>query len=285
MRDLASRVRFDAERRVMEIDLTDLALATPEDVAALYDLLDAQVEAAGGRWFFLINYLNCRIEPAAWVSFATRGKRLNVLHSLGTVRYNTVEETGAEIARRADAEAFEANLVANRQAALDKLAALRAAGPAEAPTPCAAAPSTPVAEIEAARSAGDPVFDPRIRFDPAAEIMEADFEGLRFCDSQMVDALYDRIEERIAITGRERWFFLVNYRDCQVFPEAWIAYAHRGKRLNVKHSLGSVRYAASTATADAIAARAARERFDPNLFPSRAAALAKIQEMRGASVV
>ena len=73
--------------------------------------------------------------------------------------------------------------------------------------------------------------------------MEADFSDLVLRRSRIaVGTFYDTIEQLIAQTGREKWFFLVNYRNCRIMPSAWLAHSQRGKRLNATHSLGTVRY-------------------------------------------
>ena len=69
--------------------------------------------------------------PEAWGAFANRGKKANLKHSLGTVRYDASPETAEEIRRKADSEAFDPNLCASREAALRRVAVMReAAGPA-----------------------------------------------------------------------------------------------------------------------------------------------------------
>ena len=252
----------------MQIDLTDLVLQDSSSVGALYDMLERHAAATGVKWFFLINYLNCRIYPEAWVTFANRGKKFNIAFSLGTVRYNTEDETNTEILRRASEEKFDANLVATREAALAKLAKMRADYFKRHPEP------KPVEKSLLAE------FDRRISFDHDANIMEADFSNFSFTDSRIVNAFYDAIGRRISESGRDKWFFLVNYRNCEVHPQAWFAHAHRGWRMNSAHSLGSARYAASDSAASSIRKRADTETFDPNLFPTREEALRKIEEMR-----
>lgn len=122
-------------------------------------------------------------------------------------------------------------------------------------------------------------FDPRIRFHDEQQIMEADFSGFLFDSSETVNRFYDRIEERIAQTGEELWFFLVNLCDTRIDTSAWFAYARRGKALNLAHSMGSVRFDASDVTRAQIERDANTERFDPNLFASRDDALARLAEL------
>ena len=54
--------------------------------------------------------------------------------------------------------------------------------------------------------------------------------------------------------------------------------------MNVKYSLGTVRYDASPDTADEIRRKANTESFDPNLCTSRGAAIERITEMRALGV-
>lgn len=119
-------------------------------------------------------------------------------------------------------------------------------------------------------------IDRRIGFDPAAEVMQIDFTGLSFERSAEVNAFYDRIEERIAETGENLWFFLVIYSQARFDTPAWVAHARRGKALNLAHSMGSVRVDASDITRRQIEHAAGTEAFDPNLFADRASALAAL---------
>lgn len=119
-------------------------------------------------------------------------------------------------------------------------------------------------------------IDKRITFDDAREIMEIDFDGVRLEDSAAVNAFYDRIEERIAETGQDKWFFLINYRNSHIDVDAWFSYARRGKALNMAHSQGSVRYDASDITRKQISRDAGTANFDPNLFADRESAIARL---------
>ncbi|MCI4663964.1 MAG: hypothetical protein MRY74_04510 [Neomegalonema sp.] len=269
-RPLSDRILFDHDASVLEIDLSDLTLADETAVAQLYNHLELKLRDTGRKWFFLINYLRCRIYPEAWVSFANRGKRLNETYGLGTVRYNTEDEVGREITRRAGAEAFEANLANNRATAKERLDRLRSAHAAETARRVRAAEPSPLL----GRMEG------RISFDADTAIMDVDFSDLVFSSGADVTAVFDYTEAAIARSGRNKWWFLINYRNCSIEFGAWVAYASRGKRLNVAHALGSVRYAATEEAAAEISDRSRREGFDANLLESRDAALARIDQMR-----
>jgi len=134
-------------------------------------------------------------------------------------------------------------------------------------------------ETETRQSVSDAELDRRITFYHAEQIMEADFSDFHFDSSEIVNRFYDRLEEGIAQSGEELWFFLVNLNGTRIDPCAWTAYSRRGRSLNLAHSMGSVRFDASEETARQIRRAANTEAFDPNIFSERNAALARIAEM------
>ena len=81
----------------------------------------------------------------------------------------------------------------------------------------------------------------RVTLDPAAEIAELDFAGITFDSAETVNRVFDAIEETVVASNR-RWWFLVDYTGCHVFPEAWIAFAHRGKKVRVEWGYGTIRF-------------------------------------------
>ena len=128
--------------------------------------------------------------------------------------------------------------------------------------------------IESVESLDQGEYAGRINVLEDIEVIEIDFSEFVFSNSNVVNEFYDAIDGVIRSTGRS-WFFLVNNRDCSIWPEAWVAFAHRGKKVAVNHSLGTVRYAERPDSDDASDAP-----FDPDLFASREAALAKIEELK-----
>ncbi len=115
--EYAARIHFLDEQQVVEVDFSDVVFSSSREVNALYDELDRRVEASGQRWYFLVNYRNCRIWPEAWVAFAHRGKKVNVSYSLGTVRYGeSGESRAASHGEQADA---------SRELALARIDAMR----------------------------------------------------------------------------------------------------------------------------------------------------------------
>ena len=119
----------------------------------------------------------------------------------------------------------------------------------------------------------------RIIFHDAMETLEVDFSNKTFGNAADVDAFYDEADRLLAATGR-RWYFLINYADCVIAPEAWDRYATRGKQTNIAHGLGTVRVGASEQTREAIRQQAGREMFRANMYATRDQAMLALGEMR-----
>ena len=100
------------------------------------------------------------------------------------------------------------------------------------------------------------------------EAIEVDFSNFEFSSSKLVNEFYDTVERFVQATGRS-WYFIVNYNNTSIWPEAWVAFAHRGKKINVNYSLGTVRYVDGEADGNAT-----------DTFESRERALAHIDEIR-----
>lgn len=119
-------------------------------------------------------------------------------------------------------------------------------------------------------------IDSRIIFHDEHEIIEVDFTGLHLRSQPEVNAFYDRVEDRIAASGHDQWFLAVNYSNSRIDPDAWFAFARRGKTLNMAHSMGTVRFDVSEETRRQIENASGTEAFDPNLFASRAEAFERL---------
>jgi hypothetical protein len=118
------------------------------------------------------------------------------------------------------------------------------------------------------------LYDERIQFFADLQIIEVDFSDFVFSNSKIVNDFHDRLDQLIESTG-ERWYIVVNYHHCSIWPEAWVAFAHRGKKTNVSYSLGTVRYFnASAVDGDSPLFS------DPDLHTSRDEALAHIEQLR-----
>ena len=63
----------------------------------------------------------------AWVSYAQRGKKLNIASSLGSVRFDTSPETEAEIRSHAKNQEFRANIRSSRKEALQRIEEMKKA--------------------------------------------------------------------------------------------------------------------------------------------------------------
>lgn len=116
------------------------------------------------------------------------------------------------------------------------------------------------------------VYQARLQLHRDLDMVEVDFSEFKFTSSTIVNEFYDAIEAEFEAGGGE-FYLLVNFQNCSIWPEAWVAFAHRGKRLNVNYSLGTVRYAE---TDDAESA----ENTNPDILSSREAALAEIEQIK-----
>ena len=121
-------------------------------------------------------------------------------------------------------------------------------------------------------------FADRLSFIDDHEAVELDLGDLEFFSSAWVNAFYDVAEQLIRAAGR-KWFVIVNYRRCRIWPEAWVAFAHRGKKLNVGYSLGTFRYVErdSDGTVDGLTDSSLTR---SDTFTSRRAALAHVDSQR-----
>ena len=124
--------------------------------------------------------------------------------------------------------------------------------------------------------AGDSRFADHVRFFDDLEVVEVDFAGVEFNSSKTVNEFFDVVEKMVEATGR-LWYFLVDYGGCSVWPEAWVAFAHRGKRMNVAFSRGTVRYDESAGNGVERPGE-----FDPPYLGTREAALDRIEQMKSA---
>ena len=263
--EIDKRIHFIDDLEVMEADFSNLHLASSAEVNAFYDRLEERISDTGqDQWFFLVHYSGSRIDPGAWFAFSHRGKTLNKAHSMGSVRVDASDETRRQIERAAGTEAFDANLFADRDSALARIAQL---------------PSRRRQKVVHIPNYSRADFEARLAFRADDQIMDVDFSDLTFYHSRDVDDFYDFAQEQIEASG-QRWYFLVNYNNCKIMPEAWVEFAKRGKALNIGGSLGSVRYATGSETEEEIRLRAQSQGFRPNVRNTRAEAIARIDEMK-----
>ena len=109
-------------------------------------------------------------------------------------------------------------------------------------------------------------FSKRIRIASEPEVVELDLSEFEFSSTDLVNEFYNEVDAAISETGR-KWYFVVNNTRCQVWPEAWVAFAHRGKKVRVNFSLGTVHYDVGS------------NGRNPEVAGSRGEALARIQAM------
>lgn len=118
----------------------------------------------------------------------------------------------------------------------------------------------------------------RVNFLDKHDAVEVNLEDMEFDSSARVNEFHDVLERLIRATGR-KWYFVVNYRGCRIWPEAWVAFAHRGKKMNTGYSLGTVRYVEPGEDGDFDGFTSA-DLAEPDTFTSRAAALEWVDERR-----
>jgi len=123
--EFAARITFLMEDRILDLDFSDFTFHNSRDVDDFYDFIESRIEQTGQKWFVLVNYNNCRIEPAAWVAYSRRVKRLNEGGSLGTVRYAVDAETEADIRLRQQVQAPRPNIRNSRKDAMARIAELK----------------------------------------------------------------------------------------------------------------------------------------------------------------
>lgn len=119
----------------------------------------------------------------------------------------------------------------------------------------------------------------RIAFLHELQVLDLDFSDYLFDSSQAVHHFFDVIDEAMEESGRQ-WYMAVNFRNCKIWPEAWVAYAYRGKQLNTLYALAAVRYAAPVHGVRQVN-RGKLEGLESDPFPSRDAALAALAKLRG----
>lgn len=117
-RTYADRIHFLAPNETVELDFSDFEFSSSDVVNRFYDVIDAQLEASGQRWYVMANHSNCRIWPEAWIAFAHRGKKVKVTYALDTVRFATRDPLAKD-------SGFDPDLFATREEALAKLDALK----------------------------------------------------------------------------------------------------------------------------------------------------------------
>jgi len=121
-------VDFHDDLRVMEVHFNEMVFEDSAMVDAIYDLIERRIADSGqSKWFFLVNYRDCRIYETAWIRFAQRGKSLNLAHSMGSVRFAVREDLGQTIENSAKKQNFDPNLFSSREDALAEIERMKQA--------------------------------------------------------------------------------------------------------------------------------------------------------------
>jgi len=120
----------------------------------------------------------------------------------------------------------------------------------------------------------------RVLFHDSLEVMEVDFSGLVFNSTDDVKNVYGAIE-RMLQEKQKKWYFMVNYTQTKIQPEAWFQHALSGNLLNTEYSLGTVRINTDEPIKEALRNRDPDDdSFNPNAVSSTSEAADRIAEMR-----
>jgi hypothetical protein len=120
----------------------------------------------------------------------------------------------------------------------------------------------------------------RIRFNEDTQTMEVDFSDLQMRTAADVDAIYYAVQTALTQSKNEQWYFLINYKNCDIAMSARTAHSRRGSRMNFAHSLGSVRYDANKAMCEQISQRPNSGDGSANFYSSREDAATEIASMQ-----
>ena len=156
------------------------------------------------------------------------------------------------------------------------------AGRSSAPKPSQSQAEAPAGIPETSSHTSPVPNDNRIRFLEDLGIVEVDLANLRFRDSGEVNAFYDVVDARVEKT-RRKWFFIVDYTACAIWPEAWVAFAHRAKKVNATYSNGTVRFRSTRINGGTLSDRSEPTGSESDYLASRDAALARVHELRSAA--
>jgi len=263
------RIKFDKKLQTLEVDFSGLEFRSASDIDETYDVIQSEITKSGHDfWYFAVNYKDCKIALPASPAHSRRGSRINVMHSIGTVRYDASQKTASAIASRPGQGVLQGNFFSSREDALAEISAMRSKQP-EARNRGKLAPSK--------YSADD--FKPLVGFLEDLQVLDVNLTDISFDNANDVNTFYDHVEEQVKATGK-KWYFLVNYSNCKISMRAWVTYAQRGKKLNIASSLGSVRYDATPEFEAEIRSQASTGEFRANIARRREDALGMIEKMK-----
>jgi branched-chain amino acid transport system ATP-binding protein len=119
------RIRIIEAIEALEVDFSNIAFMSKDDIDEFYDDVDRLLGATGRRWYFLVDYTGCTIADDVWDHFGERGKHSNITYGLGTVRFGLSDSTRQAIRTHAMLTQFRANVFDTREEALAALGDLR----------------------------------------------------------------------------------------------------------------------------------------------------------------
>ena len=122
-------------------------------------------------------------------------------------------------------------------------------------------------------------FASRIHLLEDLSIIDLDFSDFEFNSSNLVNEFYDELETVIQYSGKS-WYFMVNYTNCSIWPQAWVAFAHRGKKIKIGYSRGTVRYTQKDSNEQSNAVQSKSPTSESDMFNSRELALAHIKKLQ-----
>ena len=124
-------------------------------------------------------------------------------------------------------------------------------------------------------------IEKRVLFHESLEIMEVDFSGFMFKSTDDVKFVYGAIEKMLQTKQNKKWYFMVNYTQTKIQPEAWFQHALSGNLLNSEYSLGTVRINTDEPIKEALRRRDPDDdSYNPNAVSSTSEAADRIAEMR-----
>jgi branched-chain amino acid transport system ATP-binding protein len=122
---LPSRIKIVEALDVLEVDFSDIAFTSKEDVDEAYDEIDRRLGATNRRWYFLVDYTGATIADHVRDHFGARGKHSEIAYGLGTVRFGLSGATRQAARAQGMQTQVRANVFETREDALAALGELR----------------------------------------------------------------------------------------------------------------------------------------------------------------
>jgi len=123
--DFIDRMSFHHSENIVEIDLEGFTFKDFRDTDVFHDALDRVIAETGRTWYFLTNFVDCEISPAAALQFSVRRAHSQNDHSLAAVRYGASEEVELALASRGSDPKAVTRSFASREEALLKIEELK----------------------------------------------------------------------------------------------------------------------------------------------------------------